>query len=333
MSLETAEIAIKRFNPEEIFFFGGEPTLCWDDIIVPLVSKYSNLNYGITTNGSLLDKEKIDFLSKHDVAVMLSMDGDRKTQDYNRHEGSFGKLDSIIPYLLEKVPKIQFRGTIIPDTCYLTYENISYAQEKGFKSCYFTINIFEDWTPENWRVLYKQIEIYAYYFAKSFVDKTPIINFTPLTSMITLLVKQELGLLDNQINKYKCGLGEGYLAINSKGDIYPCQEAAYSDHFCIGSLSTGIDLARQSTIQEEMVNDIPIINNKDCNCDKCHLQFCCKKNTCQVNNYLCNNHCLIQSKNACLWNLLLYHKATLIISLLEKHPDFQEYMIGGIING
>lgn len=336
MPLEIAELAIERFSPEEVCFFGGEPTLQWNDVIVPLVSKYPDRNYSITTNGWLLNNEKIDFLAEHNMAVMLSMDGDRETQDYNRREGSFGKLDSMIPYLLDKVDKVQFRGTIIPDTCYLTYENISYAQSKGFKSCYFTVNIFEKWSEEKWKMLDEQIEIYAYNFVKSFIDKTSIINFTPLTSMITLLVKQELGLLDNQVNIYKCGLGEGYVAINHEGNIYTCQEAASSDahkHFYLGNLTTGIDPKRQTMLQNEMVNDLPIVNNRDYSCDTCPLSFCCKKNTCQVNNYICNNHCLIQSKNTCSWNLMLYKYACLIISLLENHPDFQEYMLGGIING
>ena len=40
--------------------------------------------------------------------------------------------------------------------------------------------------------------------------------------MIELLIKNELNILDNTVNIYKCGLGNGYGAIDYKGDIYTC---------------------------------------------------------------------------------------------------------------
>ena len=69
-----------------INFFGGEPLLRYYDIIEPLVliveKDYPDcFNFGITTNGVLLDKEKIDFLYEHNIIPLLSMDGDKETQD------------------------------------------------------------------------------------------------------------------------------------------------------------------------------------------------------------------------------------------------------------
>jgi len=55
--------------------------LCYSTIIVPLV-EYCKLNYpnifefGMTTNGTLLDKEKIDFLKENNFNLLLSIDGD-----------------------------------------------------------------------------------------------------------------------------------------------------------------------------------------------------------------------------------------------------------------
>ena len=314
-------------NPS-VFFFGGEPTLQWDNIIVPLVNKYSQLQYSITTNGYLLDKEKIDFLSVHDFAVMLSMDGNKITQSYNRDENSFEKLDNIIPYLLEKIQPVNFRGTIIPDTCEYTFENIDYAQFKGFKKCYFTINIFEQWTNEKKQLLEREIKKYALAFINSFINEKEIINFTPLTNMIQLIVKNEIGILDNNINIYKCGLGNGYAAIDYKGDIFTCQEIVTSDKnelFNIGNIYSGLNTDKIDYLVNIIVNDMPITNNET-SCQNCPLKFCCKKNMCQINNYLCNNHCLIQSYNQCWWNQLLYNCAAFIISCLQDLPNFQEYM-------
>jgi len=52
------------------YFFGGEPMLCYNSIIIPIIdyieNKYPNsFRYGMTTNGILLNKEVIDFMKKH----------------------------------------------------------------------------------------------------------------------------------------------------------------------------------------------------------------------------------------------------------------------------
>lgn len=313
-----------------ITFFGGEPTLLWDEIIEPLVINNSEVEYNITTNGFLLDEKKIDFLSKYNFSVMLSMDGDEQTQNYNRCVNSFEKLDKIIPYLLNKVKNVRFRGTIIPATCKNTYQNILYAQQKGFKSCYFTINIFEKWEQDNWNDLEEEIKKFFFIYLNSFVNEKQIINFTPFTNMVNLIIRQEVGVLDNQINKYKCGLGNGYGAINYKGDIYTCQEIVTytnnNEQFKIGNIYSGMNYKKIYELEKNIINNMPIVNNKNNNCQECPLNFCCKKNMCQINNYICNNHCLVQSYNQCQWNLLLYKYASLAISILQTLPNFQNYM-------
>lgn len=50
-----------------INFFGGEPMLCWDSIIVPLTNYIRKdlripFNLSITTNGTLLNDERIKFM-------------------------------------------------------------------------------------------------------------------------------------------------------------------------------------------------------------------------------------------------------------------------------
>ena len=67
-----------------ITFFGGEPTLMWERIIVPLVSyieeKYPNqIGLDMTTNGTLLNEERLIFLKEHNIGILLSIDGSEKT--------------------------------------------------------------------------------------------------------------------------------------------------------------------------------------------------------------------------------------------------------------
>ncbi|PVZ48662.1 radical SAM/SPASM domain-containing protein [Thalassobacter stenotrophicus] len=64
--------------PETIELWGGEPFLYWAKIkrLIPaLAARFPSTGFSIITNGSLLDREKIDFIAAHDIAVTISHDG------------------------------------------------------------------------------------------------------------------------------------------------------------------------------------------------------------------------------------------------------------------
>jgi sulfatase maturation enzyme AslB (radical SAM superfamily) len=68
-----------------VTFFGGEPMLMYDQIIVPLIKYIENtynineFHFDITTNGTLLNEERLVFMSKYSIYPLLSIDGDRET--------------------------------------------------------------------------------------------------------------------------------------------------------------------------------------------------------------------------------------------------------------
>ena len=64
--------------PEKIELWGGEPFLYWAKIqrLVPaLAERFPMAVFSIITNGSLLDREKLDFITAHDIAITISHDG------------------------------------------------------------------------------------------------------------------------------------------------------------------------------------------------------------------------------------------------------------------
>jgi len=64
--------------PEKIELWGGEPFLYWAKIkrLVPaLAARFPRAAFSIITNGSLLDREKLDFIAEHDIAIIISHDG------------------------------------------------------------------------------------------------------------------------------------------------------------------------------------------------------------------------------------------------------------------
>ncbi len=84
-----------------IGFYGGEPLLQKADIfkcINYISNKYSyrKVSYSITTNGTLLDDDIIDFLVHNNIDLTISLDGPKEIQDSNRRtvngEGTFDKI-------------------------------------------------------------------------------------------------------------------------------------------------------------------------------------------------------------------------------------------------
>lgn len=89
----------------EIDFFGGEPLMNFE--VVKQLVEYGrsiekennkNIRFTITTNGILLDDEKIEYINKHMHNVVLSLDGRKDVNDRMRPTlNDKGSYDIIMP--------------------------------------------------------------------------------------------------------------------------------------------------------------------------------------------------------------------------------------------
>ena len=64
--------------PEQIEVWGGEPFVYWAKIkrLLPaLAERFPDARFSIITNGSLFDREKLDFIAKYDIGITISHDG------------------------------------------------------------------------------------------------------------------------------------------------------------------------------------------------------------------------------------------------------------------
>lgn len=67
-----------KSKPNRIEFWGGEPLLYWNKIVVlhqALKEKFPEAKYLIITNGALLSTEIVDYLVEHQFSVCISHDG------------------------------------------------------------------------------------------------------------------------------------------------------------------------------------------------------------------------------------------------------------------
>lgn len=370
MSLQTAKDSIDflmfnlkkkqelRINKEKasITFFGGEPMLLWDEVIVPLIfyteEKYPDkFSFSMTTNGTLLNKEKIDFMFEHNIYPHLSIDGAKYTQDKNRPcrngSSSFDMLYPNISYLLEKFPNVTYRATIDQNTVEKTFENYCFADYLGFKNIFMIPNGREKWSIENQNKLKNELEKIYIYIANCFLNNEYPINFSTINESFEWVLNHDINILDPRVKIEcsrscdRCGMGTSFGSIGYDGNIYGCQEQNSKDEkniFLIGNIyNGGIDKKLHSNLlsKYEEVKISKCENEKLC--ENCKLRNICINYACPSTSWDLFKEFHIDNEIHCLWNQYLFDNATVLMSyfvenknslfkeFLEKYCKFNEY--------
>lgn len=151
MSLETAKQAIlwgmkdkKGGEPLKISWFGGEPMLRFNQLIVPTMAwareQGLDVEWGMTTNLTLLSQENLDILKEYKVYLLLSIDGPKVIQDINRPTAiggsSWEKLEDNLPKILNYPYKDIFRSTVTPESAIQLFEVYKFAKSSGIFGWY-----------------------------------------------------------------------------------------------------------------------------------------------------------------------------------------------------
>ena len=346
ISLETAikgaeylyKNAIKNGSIPSIVFFGGEPMLRYDDIIVPLIRHIEKsltekrFDLSITTNGMHLTEERLEFFKNHNVNVMMSMDGAKSTQDWNRpthrDKGSYDVLIEKIPMLLKYFPDTVFRATISNTMAHKTFENICFAIEQGFGSFFFIPDVFAIWTPQQVAELKEQMREFSILFIRN-VRGGKILRLNPLLDkfMEVYDINSSIGHKRPNIES-KCGLGLGeHGTITTDGTIIGCQQmSSYEDDdmFVIGDICNGEDMAKRINLARQF-NQKNITSFKKCK--TCLLQPICDGG-CVANNYLINGDLASMPDMLCVWYQILLDEAIYIMNTLgeEENELFREFL-------
>lgn len=327
------ELMGKTLKRPNLVFFGGEPTLCWDSIIVPLTTYIRNNHFPIalnmTTNGTLLNKERIKYLQNNGISILLSMDGDKITQDYNRPcrnvtQSSFDLVAANIPYILEYLPNTIFRSTIFAETAQFTFENFLFALNNGFKAIYFAVDERHPWTQEQINTLLLNIDkifsFYDYCFANNIIIP---IDFRQMTKSFENIKKspKESTFSDSAHDIFRCGLGTTLGSIGYNGNIYGCQEQTSKTNkniFLIGDIFTGINKEKHMKLLSLYKNgQTPVCTNEDL-CKNC-IRLC-EKNCCPSTNLDMHNNFFIRSEIVCRYDKHIYENCMI---LLHKYQNLE----------
>lgn len=271
----------------EVDFFGGEPLMNWD-VVKKLVlygrsiEKEHNkqFRFTMTTNGILLDEEKLAFINQEMGNLVLSLDGRKEVNDRMRpHRGGQGSYDEIVPKFIRAAKSrnqmnYYLRGTFTRYNLDFA-EDVLHAADLGFEQISVEPVVAdekEDYAirEEDIPAIEREYDRLAGELLKRRREGKPV-NFFHF--MIDLeggpcVAKRLSG----------CGSGCEYLAVTPWGDLYPCHQFVGQEEFLMGNVDAGIT---RPEIQQQF---------KDCNvytkekCKDCFAKFYCSGG-CAANAY------------------------------------------------
>ena len=236
MDESTAKIAVDvvfqtaqkhGYSRIKLKYSGGEPTLNFDTLITTqLYAEEQSKRTGIQldsvmlTNGVNLDDNIIEALLKHNIKVMISLDG---IGEYHNLQRPFlnEKLDSY-KYVIENIQRYVDNGISPHISITVTKKNIKGLPELVSnlidQKLKFSINF------------YREPSILPKYNEYSFRAEDLIMGLFEVYSIIEnnlpdhgLLAKLSDRAYLHINHEYPCGAGRNYLVINSDGGIAKCQ--------------------------------------------------------------------------------------------------------------
>ena len=270
----------------EVDFFGGEPLMNFGvvrqvvDYARGLEKEHSKyFRFTITTNGLLLDEEKIDYINREMSNVVLSLDGRRSVNDRVRArvDGS-GCYEAIVPKFQKLVERrgdkeYYVRGTFtkynkdfaedVRALHALGFDQLSIEPVVADASMDYALD--ETDLPEVFREYERlgRLLLDAKKRGKGF----NFFHFMLDLDQGPCAIKRLRG----------CGCGSEYVAITPDGDIYPCHQFIGHEEWRMGSVRDNtFDLRAKERFSKTTVYQKP-------ECGRCWAKFYCSGG-CNANN-------------------------------------------------
>lgn len=271
----------------EIRFFGGEPLLKFDIVkfITKEIRKYNqDVLFKLSTNGTLLSKNVINFLKKYNFLIKISLDGNNIIHNSSRKfingTGSYEHILKNISYLLKNYNKSKIYAGVTFTTRYLSFEDIiSSIIEMGITNIKFQFAIDKNLVPNNHIMKMIKDNIYqlAEYYLYLLLKKKLLVYLLPFIGIIKQIHYRKQ-------RKFGCGALISEISINHDGDIYPCNRFIKSKNFIIGDVVKGI----KENIYINLLNKKFHISNFS-DCSNCWLKNLCG-GYCKYSNLYYNNN-------------------------------------------
>lgn len=238
-------------TPVDVGFFGGEPLICWDMLVrcceeakAVAAEKGRRLRLAVTTNGTLITRERAEKLKELGVEVTLSLDGDRAAHDATRpQKGGRSSFDDVIAgaeHLKAAGHPLEVIAVVAPANVQHLGATARFLVDLGARNVVFNPCFEETWTDEHLALWEKGLHDAAEVYADCMRRGTPVAMPT-FDNKLLAAAKGGLAACDT------CGSGTHEVAVAPSGNLYGCARQVGEDRdpkLVIGHLDTGIDPLR-----------------------------------------------------------------------------------------
>ena len=225
-----ANFSLFKSSPTEklsINFFGGEPFLNYTTMEAIINYTYENfisdVDFGVTTNLTILDEEKLEFIKKHNLFLLVSFDGLPETHNLNRdnsHDIVAENIKKVIDYGLNHL--LQVRMTVHPNSINLFMKNVEYIVDILKVDNLIPVIVSDaEWSEEAKKEMTKQYDELFHFFMifTSNGDKYRNVFIKP--------VEEAIARCFLYYDKFAtpCGFGNNsWVSVGVEGDLYPCHQ-------------------------------------------------------------------------------------------------------------
>ena len=231
-TIERARLT-KRPGRMQLGFFGGEPLLEW-----PLMQQafhYTReacdtagvrLLRTVTTNLTLLDREKADWFRENRFHVGLSIDGHAAVHDALRRRpdgsGSHAACERALEFFRGPESNGEAILVVDPRTVDQLPEAVEWLIGRDIRRLSLNPNFTGDWTEDTaarWRTAYERI---VPLYVSAFRENRPF-RLNVFDGKIQARVNGGMRDCD------RCGFGENEIAVSAAGHFYPCERLVGED--------------------------------------------------------------------------------------------------------
>ncbi len=265
-----------------IGFIGGEPLLNFpliQDVVQYALERGRECGklfvFVITTNGSLLDDEKIAFFKEYDIETLVSIDGPKELQDTQRPfksgKGSYDVIAPRIRNLLRVLPKSACRATLVGNSDPVAVDNA--LQEMGFARRHISVasRSFFNTSENNEGAFRKGIAAMldkAESEAQEILEATgsrDVKKLNDLKGSASLFPPVEQ-FINNKKIYFNCGAGKSMAAVSCSGDVYLCHRFAGMEGQRLG------DIFSEPLKREMYLTSLVTLQDK---CASCRAKYVC----------------------------------------------------------
>lgn len=246
-----------------IAFYGGEPLLQYSLIQYAITQGRERVDkcfdFSISTNGTLLTKDKIDWLVQNKVELAISIDGTRIFHDAHRVDalgiGSYDKVYEVLSYIRQSYP--EYAQSVVLQMTLSSYRDV--------------VQIAKEWSNDKLLRDFSPANIHG--LSPNFSNSVKLLNYEEVKELYTHILDnyeahKDWGVLKVLLNEciaywkdrpiVDAGLSvpmatcmpvNTKLYIDSRKDIGICEKVA--DKYRIGNVKYGIDWERANELVEE----------------------------------------------------------------------------------